>query len=294
MKFTQEKTTLIVSEVRDFDIAQTLECGQCFHFEKLREMEYGVVYKKNLLHIKQEGDKLYCFDTDEETFQKIWMDYFDLERNYAEIKQILVNSDERLTHAIKVNSGVRILNQDFTETLLSFIISQNKQIPHIRKIVRELSEKYGDFLGELSGIQFYAFPDEEQIANITEENYRECKTGFRAPYLLDAGKKLQFSEYTTQNLKQAGYDEAKKILMQIKGVGEKVANCVLLFALGYRNAFPVDVWIKRIMEEMYFEDSAYAQTIMKFAREKFGDYGGYAQQYLFYYAREKGIGKEKN
>ncbi len=293
MEFTKEKDCLIVSGVKEFHLAQTLECGQCFHYEKIAEMEYGVVYRTYLLHIKQEGDKLYCYGTDEETFQKIWMHYFDMETDYAMIKRELLRADERLTDAIHANSGVYILNQDFSETLMSFIISQNKQIPHIRKIVKELSEKYGEELGEIAGQKFYSFPDETQISFITEEDFRACKTGFRAPYLVDAGRKLQLDEYNMEDLKKSGYEEAKRRLLEIKGVGEKVANCVLLFALGYRNAFPVDVWMKRIMEQMYFGSSTDSKKIMEFARQTYGPYGGYAQQYLFCYARQNDLKKEK-
>ena len=287
MRIFNEGDCVIVEDVSEFDIRQTLECGQCFHFEKLDEMDYAVVYKKHLLRIKQNGNVLKCENTSVEEFENVWKYYFDLDRDYKCIQEDLINADERLLEAIKENRGVRILNQDFAETLMSFIISQNKQIPHIKAIVKSLSEKYGDYLGSINGMNFYAFPDELQIKKISEEMYRECKTGFRAPYLFDAGVKLNSEDFNSEGLRNMGYDLAKEKLITIKGVGEKVANCVLLFALGYRNAFPVDVWIKRIMEHMYFEKETDNNEIMRFAKERFGDYGGYAQQYLFNYAREK-------
>ncbi|MBQ3546341.1 MAG: DNA-3-methyladenine glycosylase 2 family protein [Lachnospiraceae bacterium] len=287
MRIFNEGDCVIVEDVSEFDIRQTLECGQCFHFEKLDEMDYAVVYKKHLLRIKQNGNVLKCENTSVEEFENVWKYYFDLDRDYKCIQEDLISADERLLEAIKENRGVRILNQDFAETLMSFIISQNKQIPHIKAIVKSLSEKYGDYLGSINGMDFYAFPDELQIKKISEEMYRECKTGFRAPYLFDAGVKLNSEDFNSEGLRNMGYDLAKEKLITIKGVGEKVANCVLLFALGYRNAFPVDVWIKRIMEHMYFEKETDNNEIMRFAKERFGDYGGYAQQYLFYYAREK-------
>lgn len=287
MRIFSEGDYVIVEDVSEFDIRQTLECGQCFHFEKLDEMDYVVVYMKHLLRIKQVGNVLKCENTSVEEFERVWKYYFDLDRDYKCIQNDLINADERLLEAINENRGVRILNQDFTETLMSFIISQNKQIPHIKAIVKSLSEKYGDYLGTINGMDFYAFPDELQIKEISEEMYRDCKTGFRAPYLFDAGVKLNSEDFNSEGLRNMGYDLAKEKLITIKGVGEKVANCVLLFALGYRNAFPVDVWIKRIMEHMYFEKETDNNEIMKFAKERFGDYGGYAQQYLFYFAREK-------
>lgn len=291
MKIDKKGNLFSLSELNEFNIKQTLECGQCFHFEKIDEMEYAVVHKKRLLRIKQNSEEILCENTSIEDINNLWTEYFDINRDYKGIQEILVRADERLKEAIEENSGVRILNQDFSETLMSFIISQNKQIPHIKKIVKDLSEKYGDYLGTINGNDFYAFPDEAQLKEISEDDYRECKTGFRAPYLFDAASKISNGFLKEDELKNIGYDLAKEKLVSIKGVGDKVANCVLLFALGYRNAFPVDVWIKRIMEFMYFEKDTEKNEIMKFAKERFGEYGGYAQQYLFYYAREKKLGK---
>lgn len=291
MQIEKDGDGIIVKEIRDFNLMQTLECGQCFHFEKTGEMEYAVVHQKRLLHIKQEGNRLFCRNTTPDEFENVWREYFDLDRDYGRIKRYLVQSDKRLEDAVRINYGMRILNQQFEETLMSFIISQNKQIPHIKKIVREISEKYGDYLGTINDMEFYSFPDREQLKRITVEDYRACKTGFRAPYLYDASEKLSQPGFDIKELKHAGYEKAKERLITIKGVGEKVANCVLLFSLGYRNAFPVDVWIKRIMEQMYFGKSTGNNEIMQFAEKRFGEYGGYAQQYLFYYERNKQLEK---
>lgn len=292
MRIISKDNNIILEDVRDFDVAQTLECGQCFHFEKIGDNDYGVVHRNHLLHIGMKDDGIICYDISKNEFMDVWYNYFDLERDYGEIKKNVLNADERLKEAIEVNYGVRILNQDFVETLMSFIISQNKQIPHIKKIVKDISEKYGEYLGEINGVRFYAFPDKDRLKEITEDNFRECKTGFRAPYLSNAAGRIVSDEgFCGEVLSNMSYEEAKKELIKIKGVGEKVANCVLLFSLGFRNAFPVDVWIKRIMEFMYFREDTPNDIIMKFAVEKYGEYGGYAQQYLFYYARENGIGK---
>lgn len=292
MRIITKDRNIILEGVRDFNITQTLECGQCFHFDKINEGEYGVVNGNKLLHIKQDKDKIICFDTNKEIFRENWLKYFDLERDYDTIKKYLINADSRLEDAINTNYGVRILNQDFTETLMSFIISQNKQIPHIKKIVKEISKKYGRYLGNIGDIEFYSYPDKTELQHITEEDYRECKTGFRAAYLKSASERILGDDmFTDDVLKNMTYEEAKSELIKIKGVGEKVANCVLLFSLGFRNAFPVDVWIKRIMEFMYFEKDVSNDEIMKLAKEKYGMYGGYAQQYLFYYARENGLGR---
>ena len=242
-----------------------------------------MAYEK-LLHISQNGKNVTFHDTTIEEYDEIWADYFDLDRDYGEIKRYLLNKDEILVPAIEKKWGVRILNQEFSETLMSFIISQTKQIPQIKQVVNDISRKYGKYVGEYNGEKYYAFPDIKSLKKITEEQFIECKAGFRAKYLVNASlflsedmNKDYFASYT--------YEEAKKVLTSIKGVGEKVANCVLLFSLGYRNAFPVDVWIKRTMEELYFKKETSKDVIQKFGEEKFGEYGGYAQQYLFYYGK---------
>jgi N-glycosylase/DNA lyase len=292
MRIIEKDNNIILEEISDFNVEQTLECGQCFHFEKIEDGEYGVVYGTNLLHLKQQGKKIICYNTNEENFRNVWMKYFDLDRDYGEIKRQLLKADIRLEEVIKENYGIRILNQEFTETLMSFIISQNKQIPHIKKIVKDISKKYGEYIGTIGEMDFYSYPDITAMKSISVEDYKECKTGFRASYLRNAAEKIINEEdFNESVLRKLSYEEAKNRLLEIKGVGEKVANCVLLFSLGYRNAFPIDVWIKRIMEYMYFGKETDNSTIMSFAKEKFGENGGYAQQYLFYYGRKNGIGK---
>ncbi len=287
MRIVKKDSNIILESVIDFNIEQTLECGQCFHFEKIDELEYVVIALDKLLHIKQEDDKLIFFDKDEDEVINIWIKYFDLERDYAEIKSSLLAKDKKLFEAITKMYGVRILNQEFYEMVISFIISQNKQIPHIKKIVFDLSNRYGNVLGQVNGKEYYSFPELETFAKITEESFRELKTGFRAPYLVDASLRIT-SDFSRESFEGLSYQNAKERLMQIKGIGEKVANCVLLFGLSYRNAFPVDVWIKRIMQELYFEGKDTPKNeIEQFANKQFGDYGGYAQQYLFYFARKK-------
>ena len=274
-------------KVKDFDLRQTLECGQCFNFEKLNEQEYAVVAFDRLLHIKQCDNELVFLNADEADIQNIWIPYFDLDRDYGEIKAKVSEADERLKPITEEYGGIRILNQDFTETLISFIISQNKNITHIKQIVRLISEANGHLLGEINGREYYSFPHLPELDKITVDDFKALKTGFRAPYLRDAIDRMMSGEIDGDELRGMTFADAKERLMNIKGVGDKVANCVLLFGLGFRNAFPVDVWIKRVMEELYFGKDTPKDLIEKFAAEKFGKYGGYAQQYLFIYAREK-------
>ncbi|CDA28136.1 DNA-3-methyladenine glycosylase family protein [Eubacterium sp. CAG:156] len=290
MKITENGKNTLINELKDFDLEQTLECGQCFRFYKLDKEEYVIVAKNKMLHIKQDENQLIFYNTSKEDVEKIWTNYFDLDRDYDEIKSYLLKKDNKLESAIKENYGVRILNQDFHEVLISFIISQNKQIPQIKQIVKRISEQYGEYLGEVNGEKYYSFPNPEKLGKITEEAFREMKSGFRAPYLYDASQKLALGEINEELFANLNEEDGRELLKSIKGVGDKVANCVLLFGLGYRNAFPIDVWIKRIMEAIYFGKETSKEEIQKFASNHYGEYGGYAQQYLFCFGRNGKIG----
>lgn len=280
-----------LKNVCDFDLAQTLECGQCFHFVKLDEEDYVLAVKGHVLHVSQEDDTVTFYDTEEDEYVNVWKDYFDMDRDYSAIKKKLLEKDDKLKDAIESMWGVRILNQDFFETLISFIISQNKQIPHIKKIVADISAKFGTYKGTYGGTDMYTFPTLEQLVNASEEDFKELKTGFRAPYIMDAIRRNMAGQFDRNELKSMDYDSCIKELMAIKGVGEKVANCVCLFGLGKKEAFPVDVWIKRIMETMYFDGvDTPKDKIAAFAKEQFGELGGFAQQYLFYYGKSIKMG----
>ena len=283
-----------LKNICDFDLAQTLECGQCFHFVKLDENDYVLTAKGRLLHVSQQADTVTFYDTEEDEYVNVWKDYFDMDRDYSAIKNKLLEKDDKLKDAIESMWGVRILNQDFFETLISFIISQNKQIPHIKKIVADISAKFGTYKGTYGGTDMYTFPTLEQLVNASEEDFKELKTGFRAPYIMDAIRRNMAGQFDRNELKSMDYDSCIKELMAIKGVGEKVANCVCLFGLGKKEAFPVDVWIKRIMETMYFDgEDTPKDKISAFAKERFGGLGGFAQQYLFYYGKTIKMGIKK-
>ena len=288
MKIKEYGKDLEIAEVSDFDIAQTLECGQCFHFNRIDDHDYALAANGMLLHAAQTDTGIVLYDTDKGQYENIWRSYFDMDRDYSSIKEYLVRYDSRLEDAINAMGGVRILNQEFFETLMSFIISQNKQIPHIKQIVAQISHDYGTYLGDIAGQEYYAFPDCDTLySNAGVEAFRACKTGFRAPYLWDAVCSVKEGRINERRLRTDGIAECLEELMQIKGVGTKVASCVALFSLGQTAAFPVDVWIKRMMEQMYFDGRETPKKVIEsFAAEHFGEYGGFAQQYIFHYGRE--------
>ena len=286
MKVSCENNIVTVDGVNDFTLSQILECGQCFHFDKLDEEVYEVVAFGRAVKMEQTDKVLRIYGSSMEDYEGIWKLYLDMDNDYGLIKQSVIKADGALKTAVDEKSGIHILNQDFFETLISFIVSQNKSIPQIKQCVKNISHRFGDEVIGYNGEAFYVFPDVQRLHDATEEELRDCKVGFRAPYIKNATEAVYSGAVTKEKLDELDIAQARELLMMIKGVGEKVANCVLLFGLGRREAFPVDVWMKRIMVQMYFDGKdTKKQDIEAFAVNKFGDLGGYAQQYLFDYAR---------
>lgn len=289
-------SNLIVEQVECFDIGQILESGQVFRFEQINENSYILIAKqKHIKLVQQPGsNNLMIHHTTVGEFDEIWKAYFDLDTDYKGISRTLSDKDAYMKAAIEFGYGVRILKQDPWEMLISFIISQNKAIPHIKQCIANITERYGDEIGydHDTDKTYYTFPTPEQLLRATEEELRECKVGFRAPYIVDACKKVTGGEVDLNELYTLSASEAKEKLMQIKGVGPKVSDCILLFAYSKMDLFPTDVWIKRVIEGMYFEGKEISlKAIQTFAREYYGDLAGYAQQYLFFYGRENNLYK---
>lgn len=288
MNVEKKGRDLIIKDINDFDLAQTMECGQCFHFVRTDDREYEISAYGSFLRARQEKDRLIFFGITQKEFEDIWKKYFDLDRDYGKIKRFIVKRSPELKDIVNKNDGIRILNQEFFETLMSFIISQNNRIPRIKALVACISEKWGKRLTDT----MYTFPSAKQLEKVCEDELRELKTGFRAAYLCDAVQKILSNDIKEEDLRGSALKECEDKLCSIKGIGPKVANCIMLFSLGKREAFPIDVWMKRIMEELYFYGKKQnLKTISELAADKFGEYGGYAQQYLFAYAREQGAMK---
>ena len=270
MKFTNTKNGLLISDCVNFDPFVSCECGQCFRFAKVSDDEYNLFSCGRKLNIKRQEDGWFFADIDEDTFKERFFDYFDLSRDYGGI----INSfskDAVIFRASGFGSGIRIFRQDAWETLVSFIISQNNNIPRIKKIIESLCTLLGD---EVDG--FYTFPSAKRILEAGIEGLAPIKAGFRAKYIIDAAQKVVSGEVSLDYISTCGYENALTELKKIKGVGDKVANCVLLFGFGYYEAFPIDVWVKRVINKYYGED---------FNPKDLGAFAGIAQQYLFYYER---------
>lgn len=275
-----------IQDVTDFSLKYTLESGQSFRWNRIDNAYYGVV-EGRILKISQEGTLLYVessTDEDEVSFVPYLRQYLDIERDVPKILAE-VNSDAYMRRAIEKLWGMRILNQELWETVASFILSQNNNVPRIRGIIRRLSERFGEHL-TLAGYVDYSFPSPDALATATNEALLACGTGYRANYLQDAAQAVVSGELSLTAMKQMSYPEAKQALMRQNGIGEKVADCICLFSLGHLAALPIDVWIKRIFETLYLRRRATHREIREFAHSYFGDSVGYAQQYLFHYVHE--------
>ncbi len=288
MDIQVKNNNVVLKNVRDFNLTHIFECGQAFRFNKTGENEYTGVAKGRALTVSQRDDAVILYDTSYEDFINIWHDFFDLSTDYSAIKKA-VAVDSYMREAINYGYGIRILKQDLWETLISFIISASNNVPRIKGIVERLCIAFGEAI-EYRGRVYYSFPAPQKMSSLALDELSVIRSGFRDKYIIDACKKTSSGYLMLDSLCDMTTQEAKKALMSINGIGEKVSNCILLFGLGRVDSFPVDVWIKRIMEYCYFDSEQSIDTISSLAKEKFGDLGGYAQQYLFYWAREKKIG----
>lgn len=279
MRYVKYKDGIKMADFNSFDIGQILECGQCFRFFG-GENNYFIIAHDRKLNIIQSDDEVFFTPCNIEDFENIWINYFDLERDYLRIKKISSSSDNILAEAVNLYGGIRILQQDKWECLLSFIISQNNRIPQIKKVIQNISHMFGMEICN----DCFAFPTRSQLINADEKKLMDCRTGFRAKYILDA---INF-DIDLEKLSDFSTADIKQKLMQIKGVGNKVADCTLLFSFGRHEVYPIDVWVKRVSQEIFFDNKNVSiKQIHEFAEKKFGELAGFAQQYLFHYIRNK-------
>ncbi|SES87511.1 N-glycosylase/DNA lyase [Natronincola peptidivorans] len=283
---------VIIMKGKDFEPAHIFQCGQCFRWYKESDDSYtGIVQNKALNVGKIDGNIIFK-NTNKEDFLDIWMDYFDLKTDYDEIKKKISRKDPIMQNAVSFGEGIRILKQEPWETLISFIISSNNNIPRIKASIEKLSEEYGEYLGVYCGKKRFGFPKPEVLAALSVEKIAACGTGYRASYIKSTAAAIAKAPTALETIKSLDIENCQRRLMEYQGVGPKVAQCILFFSMGKMEAFPVDVWVKRVMEHFYFHKETPASVIQQFAWEKYGGFAGYAQQYLFYYAREQGIGKK--
>lgn len=272
-----------LNNLSDFELVHIFECGQCFRWQKENDGSYTGVIKYGVVNIKKDDDKVVISGSFDANDKEKICDYFDLNSDYASIKRKLELNDENMKKAIEYGYGIRILNQDSWEMLISFIISAANNIPRISKTIENISRAYGQKI-TWNEKDYYKFPTPKELSKATVEELRALNLGFRDKYVYNATKMVCAGKVNLEEIEKMNYKDAKKELMKIQGVGEKVADCILLFSMRKREAFPVDTWIKKVMSQLYNE-SKDIKKISAFAESKFGEYGGIAQQYLFYYMR---------
>jgi len=287
-------TRFTFEHIRDFDPRQTFECGQCFRWEREADGSYTGVVQGRFANVRydNEEDVLTVFT---EAWpdgggraERFWRDYLDLDRDYAQIKRTLADGDPVMEEAVWAAGGIRILHQDPWETLISFLISQNNNIPRIRGCVESLCRKFGVSIGVFAGSERFAFPTIAALATRREEELDICRLGYRARYVAELSRQVDIDGGAL--LATGERADTKKIesyLLTLTGVGVKVAHCVLLFSMRKTELFPVDVWMRRAMHRLYGIDEADEDGMRAFAAERFGALAGFAQMYLFHYMRTK-------
>lgn len=284
-----------IEHVRDFHLDHIFDCGQAFRWERQEDGSYTGIAGKRVANIQflpddnsGETGRLILSNVTEEDFQKFWVRYLDLERDYGSIKKTLAEQDSVMAEAISQGQGIRLLRQDPWETLLSFIISQNNHIPRIKGCIESLCRNFGEHAGNFQGRDYYSFPAPQTLGALEPEDLAPCRLGYRAKYLIETARQVAdegIERLHALALPEVSGEDAFSYVTQFCGVGPKVANCILLFSMGKYDRFPVDVWMKKVMKELYGLETS--KEIDAFARKNFGSQGGFAQQYLFYYIRER-------
>ena len=280
-----------ISNIDSFELKDIFDCGQCFRWNEQQDGSYTGVFGDNVLNVAKIGNEVIfkgiCKTDIKETVEK----YFDLNRDYQKIKSELEKIDENMKKSIEYGQGIRILNQDLWETIISFIISANNNIPRIKGIIERISKKYGKEI-EWNNTKYYTFPTAKALKDVTVQEYRELGLGFRDIRLYETTHMILDKKVDLEAMKNnPNTMEVREQLLSLSGVGPKVADCILLFSdLKRFEVFPIDVWVRRVMNDLYIhnedETKVNKKQIEKIAQEKFGDLAGLAQQYLFYWRRE--------
>ncbi|MFQ5999141.1 MAG: DNA-3-methyladenine glycosylase family protein [Candidatus Bathyarchaeia archaeon] len=283
-----------------FNLEYTLRCGQLFRWEKLGDWWYGVV-RDSVIKIRQIDDRLLFQTFPEKMDVDFVKNYFRLDDDLPSILS-KIDKDEYIRRAIQFFRGLRLSRQEPWECLISYICATYKNIPAIKNMILNLSKRFGRKI-TFNGHDFYTFPKPSDLAHASLEEIGSCKLGFRAERVLETSRILDHEEFSLEDLRKMNYEKARQKLLSLPGVGQKVADCVLLFSLDKLEAFPVDIWMKRVVLKSYpsyFERSFIEraldkssitpreyETISSFGRRYFGEYAGYAQEYLFLMSRTR-------
>lgn len=281
----------VINNCTTFKLKDIFECGQCFRWNKEKDGSYIGVVNNNVIKVTKNENEIIFKSVGEDNLKELVTYYFDLERDYDAIKEKLSKIDENMKKSIEYGKGIRILNQDLWETIISFIISANNNIPRIKGIIDRMSKAYGKEI-IFEGKNYYTFPTVDELSKASVEDLRKLGLGFRDVRVYETTKIIKEKQVDLDYLsKEKDFNKVRDVLLTLPGVGPKVADCILLFSSLKRwEAFPIDVWVRRVMNELYIgnedETKVKKEQIEKIAYEKFGSLAGIAQQYLFYWKRE--------
>lgn len=280
----------ILEDCKSFEPEHIFECGQCFRWNKQKDGSYTGIFKENVVNVKKENNRIIFKGICKENIKEECIDYFDLDTDYDNIKNKLSNVDDYLKTSIKYGEGIRILNQDLWETLISFIISANNNIPRIKGIIERISKKYGKKI-VWNNNEYYTFPTPKELSKASVEDLRNLGLGFRDVRVYETTKIINENPNKLKELEdEKDVNRLREELLEFPGVGPKVADCVMLFSTLKRlEVFPIDVWVRRVMNELYIknedETKINKKEIEQLAKTKYGNLAGIAQQYLFYWRR---------
>ena len=279
-----------MNDVDSFELPHIFDCGQCFRWDIQPDGSYIGIIKSGVMKVSKIGNSIIFEGILDGDINSIVYDYFDLGTDYNVFKRKLAIIDSNMKKSVEFGSGIRILKQDLWEMIISYIISANNNIPRIKGIINRISQRVGKKVS-WNGIDYYLFPTAEELAKLSVADLRELGTGFRDKRIYNSTQMILKKEVDLEVLKKMNNtEEIRNELLKLDGVGEKVADCILLFALRRFDSFPVDVWVRRVMNKLYIhnedETKVNKTQIREVAYELFGDIEGIAQQYLFYWARE--------
>lgn len=269
---------------RPFKLDDTVTCGQIFRFYKQENDSYDIIIKDRVINVFSKDDILYASSNNEENLEEVVRDYFDLKNDYSFINEYLKKQDKKICDAVDFSDGVMMIKQDPFETVIEYIISANNGVPQIANAVNNISIKYGKKV-EFNGKNYYLFPGYKDLKNVSEEDLRDCKVGFRDKYIKNMIDKLNNDEIKLDDYFEMDTKQALEKLMENNGIGPKVASCILLFAYQKYDVFPIDTWVKKVMKSKYNIEGE--KNIRDFAIKTYGEYSGIAIQYLFNYGRNK-------
>lgn len=271
---------------RDLNLNDTITCGQLFRYFEKDDNSYDIVLKDRVINVKMDNDTLLVKSNNEDGLKEIVYNYFDLNTDYKKISDEIIKMDKKLTCDAKNSVGLKMLRQDPTEMIISYIISANNKVSRIANSINLLCSKYGDEI-VFNEEKYYLFPSIDKLSKLSVADFNELKIGFRDKYVFDAVKKINDKEIDIDKIYELNSDDALNYLMQINGVGPKVASCILLFGYNRFDVFPVDTWVMKQICKLHQDVKPTQKAVIEFAKNKYKNLSGIALQYMFHNSRNK-------